>query len=346
MSASSTAAHVPPDASVPGAQRPGMVFVPAGTLRAGTAADRTPRVADEELPGESVELGAFYIDVLPFPNEPGAIATSNVSREEAEQLCAGKGKRLCSELEWERACKGPENATYEYGDAYKPAACGTGIVGEQAAKRPTGEHPQCKSGFGVADMHGGAWEWTSSAWGRGAPATLGVLRGGNATAGELVGRCANAIGRAPTKKAPTMGLRCCAGPKNAVEVGLTLKGSPGLTFTSTEIPNALRADLERTIGKETRVARAWAWWPVGNEELDVVLACGAVKRVCTFLVARRTADGPKVVAEVEVGRELPELARVGDPRHLRLRGFDPRGSYNRDITYIYGRVDVGELRRP
>ena len=143
-----------------GAPRPGMTWVPPGTLRAGTPPDRAPRVADEEPAGAPVEMGGFYIDMLPFPNEPGAIPTSNVTREEAEQLCSGKGKRLCTELEWERACKGPENASYEYGDTYRASACGTGVAPEEAAHRPAGEHAQCKSGFGVADMHGGVWEWT------------------------------------------------------------------------------------------------------------------------------------------------------------------------------------------
>ena len=96
-----------PSAVAPGAPRPGMVWVPAGTLRAGSAIDDVPRVADAEMPGVDVALGGFYIDVLPFPDEQGAIPSTNVSREEAATLCQSKGKRLCSELEWERACKGP-----------------------------------------------------------------------------------------------------------------------------------------------------------------------------------------------------------------------------------------------
>jgi formylglycine-generating enzyme required for sulfatase activity len=87
-----------------GGPRPGMAWIPPGTLRVGTPADRVPRVADEEPAGTFAEMSGFYIDQLPYPNEPGAIPTTNVTRDEAEQLCAGKGKRLCTELEWERAC--------------------------------------------------------------------------------------------------------------------------------------------------------------------------------------------------------------------------------------------------
>ena len=142
--------------------KPGMIWVPAGTLKAGTPSDKIPRVADEELAAVPIEMQGFYIDQHPWPNEPGAIPTTNVTRDEAEALCTSKGKRLCTELEWERACKGPENTTYEYGDAYRSATCGTGQAPEVAARRPAGESPQCKSGFGVSDMHGIVSEWTSS----------------------------------------------------------------------------------------------------------------------------------------------------------------------------------------
>src|SRR5260370_40271437 len=81
-----------PSATAPGAPRRGMVWIPAGGLRAGSAVDDVPRVADAELPGVEVPMGGFYIDVLPWPNEAGAIATTNVKRPEAEDLCAPKGK--------------------------------------------------------------------------------------------------------------------------------------------------------------------------------------------------------------------------------------------------------------
>lgn len=335
-----------------GAPRPGMAWIPPGTLRAGTPRERVPRVADEEPAGEPVEMGGFYIDQLPYPNEPGAIPTSNVTREEAEGLCAAKGKRLCTELEWERACKGPENTTYEYGDTYRASSCGTGIASDQAARRPTGENALCKSGFGVADMHGGVWEWTSSAWGRGATkaATFGVLRGGNAPVGELVGRCANAIARPATKKSPTMGLRCCAGPKNAAEVTMSSKSAP--TFEGRE-PAPLRAAWEGVVAKAAGASsvpylRAWKWAPVVNEELVVLVGCSRGELGSCGLVVGRQLDGDKTMtlASVAVGMPQPEVVRLGDAKHLRLRGLDAPGTFGRDITYVYGRVEVAEPKRP
>jgi hypothetical protein len=333
------------DAAAP--QRAGMAWIPPGTLHAGTAADRAPRVADEEMPGTMVPMGGYYIDLLPWPNEPNAIPTSNVSRDEAEQLCVSKGKRLCTELEWERACKGPENATYEYGDAYRKDVCGTGVVPEQAARRPTGEHAQCKSGFGVSEMHGGVFEWTSSPWGRSSrDGSQGVLRGGNAVAGELVGRCANAIARSPSKKAPTMGLRCCAGPKNDVEVALELSGTPALGATDAERAAPFTPALGAAAGRppEPATLRALRWIPVPNEDLVVALGCTAAPRACSLVVAR--AASKQVLASVATGRDPAEVARNGDGRHLRIRYLEARGVAGRDVTYTYGRVEVSEPKSP
>src|SRR4051794_34348618 len=49
------------------APRKGMVWIPAGTLVAGTPKDRTPRIAEEELPGREFELHGFYVDEFAYP---------------------------------------------------------------------------------------------------------------------------------------------------------------------------------------------------------------------------------------------------------------------------------------
>ena len=127
-SAALTADAAPPWAAKVGAPTPplGMVWVPEGALAAGTPPDQLPRIADEEMPGELVELKGFFMDIFAFPNEEGAIPTTGVTHQQAESLCTEQGKRLCSELEWERACKGPQNTTYEYGPRYRADACLTG----------------------------------------------------------------------------------------------------------------------------------------------------------------------------------------------------------------------------
>ena len=355
LSSGSAAAAVAP--------KPGMVWIPPGTFIAGTPIDRVPRVADEELAGTSVAMRGFYIDLLPYPNEPGAIGTTNVSRADAERLCATNGKRLCTELEWERACKGPDNRTYEYGDDYRAATCGTGVAASVAAKDPTGDHIGCTSGFGVRDMHGGAWEWTSSVWARGTTdPELGVLRGGNAVAGELAGRCANAIGRAATKKENTMGLRCCAGPINLAAVDLAVTPRPPIDRTGRGMELAEKlAPLVKTAWMKPihdgtpSFDRAWVWHPMANEELVIAggcaflnegIRCGAVVGRLGGAGASSDAGGaPKILAEVDTGLDYPTVATLLDARHLRMRGLEPRGSFAHDVTYAYGVVEVSPKRQ-
>ena len=199
------------------AARKGMIWIPPGTLLAGTPKDRMPRIADEELAGEPIDLGGFYIDEFAYPNEVGAIPKTGMSRDEAAGLCAAQDKRLCTELEWERACKGTGNTTYEYGETYRAAEC---LMGQAGRLAPSGLRVSCRSTFGVHDMHGGPWEWTASTWRRGPGPRYGVARGGNSDAGELVGRCANALAMSPSTRRPDIGVRCCAGEANRVEIKL------------------------------------------------------------------------------------------------------------------------------
>jgi hypothetical protein len=330
-----------------------MAWIPPGTLRAGTPPSRIPRIADEELPGTEVKLQGFYIDLLPYPNEPGAIATSNVTRDEAAALCDQKGKRLCTELEWERACKGDANTTYEYGDEYRASSCGTGVAAEEAAKRPTGDRPACKSGFGVLDMHGGAWEWTSSKWGRGSTKDdLGVLRGGNAVAGEIAGRCANALARPVKQRSPTMGFRCCAGPKNDAEVDLALATGP--TLQGIKQGDAMKIATVLTEAKDAKMvgstiigASGWTWRPVANETLLVIAACTwmpAPQQGSCALGVLREPDHT-VVTAAPTDRMVVDMAVFGSRSKLRALGFDSVGSYVRELSYAYGTVDIGEKKR-
>jgi formylglycine-generating enzyme len=340
-----------PIATVPGAPRPGMTWVASGTLKAGTPLDRSPRISDEELPGTPIPMGGFYIDLLPYPNEPGAIPTTNVSREEAQRACEGKAKRLCSELEWERACKGPDGTTYEYGNDYRKETCGTGVVVELAARRPTGDRVACKSGFGALEMHGGAWEWTDSSWGRGHKEELGVLRGGNASAGELVGRCANGIGRPVASKGPQMGFRCCAGPRNDAKVELAITTGPALERSGKPGTLALPlAPLAATAWKATAAVdfdHAWTWRPAPNEELVVGAACVHETRQtrCGLVVGRVDGDHAYLVAQFETGFIAPEIAQNGEARRIRARGLDAQGAFVRDLVYSYGRVEISEPKR-
>jgi sulfatase modifying factor 1 len=342
-----------PSTTAPGAPRAGMVWIPAGVLRAGSALDEVPRLADVEMPGTEVPLGGYYMDLLPWPNEAGAIPTTNVSRDEAARLCDGKGKRLCSELEWERACKGPDNARYEYGPTYDSRVCGTGIAADTAARHPSGDKPACRSVFGVRDMHGGSSEWTDSPWGRGSSRDLGVVRGGNDTAGEIATRCAFARSMTPADRSPATGFRCCAGPRNDDEVHLEVK--IGVPFQKSEHTTRTSPPLDALGGVSCgpplnpapcSLSRAWTWRPSPNIELS--LAGGCVGRdpsaVCALAVSRMIGERVDVLAQIDTGREIPEVVLVeGMDRRIRVRGADMKGQFFREIIFSYGRVDVREV---
>jgi hypothetical protein len=338
-------------------------------LLAGTPVERVPRVAEEELPGTRVEMGAFYIDLLPYPDEAGAIATTNVTRDEAAALCVGKGKRLCTELEWERACKGAANTTYEDGDDFRASTCGLGTAADLAAKRPTGELTACVSNFGVREQHGGAWERTDQAWGRGGRNDLGVLKGGNAIAGEIAGRCANSLARAPSTKSPSMGFRCCTGPRNEAKVELPVKIEPALErsmktaeTTAPWLPFARATWTLKNPGaagaSQFAFAHAFVWHPVGNEALVVASGCARdyPRPRCGLLVGRTlvgesgdaSAEGGasvRVLMHVDTGFEAAEVAEAGEAKHLRFTGFDATSAYLRDFTYAYGRIVLADVRR-
>ncbi len=333
--------------------RKGMVWIPGGALVAGTPPDSLPRIADEEMPGEQVILKGFYIDEFPYPDEEGAIPLTGVDQAQAKALCERRGERLCSELEWERACKGPDNKTYEYGDRYQADRCGTG---SPPAMRPTGLNVGCRSDFGVRDLHGGVWEWTDSPWGRGTHGDLATLRGGNAPQGELVGRCANAMGRPPSSRSGSIGFRCCAGPRNDAEVVLKVKRGPSLTFHDKpdrklarrlveHLPDQARADVHHP--ERLDLDRMWTWRPIGNERLTVMGGCAGLGKnpECGILIVRVTLDRPHILAWVSSGHWMPTVQKDVRPLDLWLFGGDELGSFRRLVTYAWGRIDVRSKER-
>ena len=344
---SASTSIAPPE--VPPEPRQGMVWIVGGPLVAGTPEGSLPRIADEEMPGEQVILKGYYMDTFPYPNEEGAIPLTNVSQEAALALCAEHGKRLCSELEWERACKGPNNRRYEYGDGYRAERCGTGAT---PAMRPTGIRVACRSEFGVRDLHGGAWEWTSSPWGRGGSSGLFSLRGGNSPDGEVVGRCANARAQKSSLASGTVGFRCCAGAPNTVEVVLNIKRGPSLDLLSridksqlnlllSELPHSASVDLGGRVG--FTVDHQWLWRPIGNEELYVTRVCSGLgqRPACGVEITRNVLGRPGLLVWASSRHWLPSVETDRDPRDLWMIGGDETGTYQRLIQYRFGSVVVG-----
>jgi formylglycine-generating enzyme required for sulfatase activity len=181
--------------------------IPAGKLEAGSTPGDKGRDPALEPPDLEIELGAFAIDKYLYPNDPGKPPLTGVNRQKASELCQAANGRLCTELEWERACKGPDDNNYASGASWD-AAC---------AKAPT----TCASGFGVLGMGASMREWTASdvqpietvQTGKAA-----AVRGARGDAASVDHRCAHRVALEATQSGEDLGFRCCHGAPNAASI--------------------------------------------------------------------------------------------------------------------------------
>jgi serine/threonine protein kinase/formylglycine-generating enzyme required for sulfatase activity len=188
----------------------GMALIPGGTFKMGSAAN-DPMHNFEEKRLESVEVKPFCVDYYEFPNSKAAKPTTSVSWFQAQELCKGKGKRLCEEDEWEKACKGPDNDRYPYGNSWDPDRCNTqDAEGNDRELAEQKAFPKCRSGFGIINLSGNAAEWVASSFS--ASVKDRVHKGGSANRPDWATRCANRANLAPSGKNPFVGFRCCADP--------------------------------------------------------------------------------------------------------------------------------------
>jgi len=247
------------------------VTIPAGTLKAGSRCMDVPRIRPDELEHESISMGSFEMDLYPYPNEPGKPAKLGVNWYEAKQLCEKRGKRLCTELEWERACKGPKNTTYMWGDGFTTKKC------KGQLDHVTGKRPECKTELGVMDMMGVALEWTASDWERGTKTGDKVVRGARAEkVSWLSARCTHSRKRDPNQQYDNVGFRCCSGEENVAEVRLEQRkgatiAQDGAVDRELEriLMKAMPSDHRAISGVDVGFDRVYRWRPVANEEMIV-----------------------------------------------------------------------------
>lgn len=193
---------------VPGECPEGMTLVSSGTLRMGSARDDKQR-RPGEFNNEPIFVAAFCIDKFEYPNTDGQSPSTSVTWEEATTSCKGGGKRLCSEKEWERACKGPDNSRYPYGNEFNASICNTADVkGLGRHVMVAGGMKSCRSGFGIFDLSGNVKEWTAS---KIAPGTRAfVIKGGSSVLRNVGTRCAMREFALPDETSSFLGFRCCS----------------------------------------------------------------------------------------------------------------------------------------
>ncbi len=152
-----------------------------------------------------VPVGAktVCVDAYEYPNQPDATPKDMVSQEEAANICKKEGKHLCTIEEWQAACRGKDGFKYSYGNSYKQNKCNTNT---KSAKR-SGRKTQCRSWWGMYDMNGNLWEWTSST-SKQHPDKYLVAGGAWNTNNES--RCSESkFSFYPQNQYPSVGFRCC-----------------------------------------------------------------------------------------------------------------------------------------
>jgi formylglycine-generating enzyme required for sulfatase activity len=122
------------------------------------------------------------MDRYEAPNMPGAAPLAMQTAQDGERWCAARGRRLCTEAEWVRACQGPSLRPFPYGASYVRGRCTDDRVWRSpdwatlgrwpsdAALReaarlyqadPSGARPGCVSEEGVLDLTGNVAEWVA-----------------------------------------------------------------------------------------------------------------------------------------------------------------------------------------
>ena len=154
--------------------------------------------------GEAIALAragkAYCIDYYEYPGK-GRTPQTKVDFGTAAGVCKGRGKRLCTDKEWLRACRGRGGASFPYGKSFNPGKCNTeDDEGDERSLAKSGRFKSCRSALGLYDMSGNVAEWTSSK----------TVRGGDYTSSDEDAACNGGGRRSPGTRRPFIGFRCCS----------------------------------------------------------------------------------------------------------------------------------------
>ncbi len=141
-----------------------------------------------------------------------------VSAVDAEAFCQHHGLRLPTEDEWEYAARGPSGQRYSWGNTLTKTSlakvanagawscCAPSDADGYLRTAPVGSFPAGRSPFGLDDMIGNVWEWTSSPFP--GDEKMRAIRGGGWGNNPYCLRAAYRHGNPPDIGLDMVGFRC------------------------------------------------------------------------------------------------------------------------------------------
>jgi iron(II)-dependent oxidoreductase len=97
-----------------------------------------------------------------YPAGRGDYPVTFVSMENARDYARFRRARLCTEEEWEKAARGEDKRMWPWGNEWDPRRANANYtVGDTS---PVNRYPMGASPYGVLDMAGNVFEWTSSVY--------------------------------------------------------------------------------------------------------------------------------------------------------------------------------------
>ena len=214
------------------------VTIPAGDFLMGSDKQKDKLADDNETPQHSLYLSEYRIARVPVTvaqfavfvkatgfdsvasldlQRKGNHPITDVSWHDALAFCNWADVRLPTEAEWEKAARGTDGRIWSWGNQ-QPTDELCNFNNKVRDTTPVVRYPDSASPFGVLDMTGNVWEWTSSLRksykydaqdGREDPEASGVrvLRGGAFRNGAQVVRCAYRSGFKPHYRGCSCGFR-------------------------------------------------------------------------------------------------------------------------------------------
>jgi formylglycine-generating enzyme required for sulfatase activity len=162
------------------------VTIPAGPFLLGSDKQKDPLAWDDDQPQQVMTLPEFQIARIPVTNiqykkfveATGYPAPSHwidgvipagkenhpvveVNWYDALSFCAWAGVRLPTEVEWEKAARGTDGRIFPWGDQ-KPNPRLGNFSFNVGGTTPVGQYPDGASPYGLLDVAGNVWEWTTS----------------------------------------------------------------------------------------------------------------------------------------------------------------------------------------